>query len=176
MLYFNKSISQCIRKLSIIVCLTFIVINVFGLSFNSKSDSLVIEKANNSSFLSYDPLPDFIVPVISKVSSSSDDDAEEETSDGSVNLISTDLEMINDGVDQVVGLRFNNLDIPQCAPITSASIKFVAKFSGMVPNIDPCNLTIYGESADNAVTFSNTDFDISSRQKTTASVVWSPAQ
>ena len=119
--------------------------------------------------------PNVNTPTSSKISVSSDD-AEEDTSNGSVDINSSDLEMINDGVDQIVGLRFSNLNIPQCAPINSAYIQFVAKVSGPNPNIDPCNLTIYGEAVDDAPTFTTDDFNISGRQKTTSSVIWSPPQ
>ena len=74
--------------------------------------------------------------------------------------------------DQVVGLRFNTLNIPQCAPINSAYIQFTAK--GVNGNEGSCNLTIYGEDSDNAVTFENTDYNISSRPKTSASANWIP--
>ncbi|MCB9350368.1 MAG: hypothetical protein H6573_23060 [Lewinellaceae bacterium] len=47
-------------------------------------------------------------------------------------------------------LRFNNLNIPQGANIVNAYIQFETDETG---NDDPCNLTIYGQAADNASTF-----------------------
>ena len=40
----------------------------------------------------------------------------------------------------------------------------------------PCNLNIYGQASDNAATFIETDFDISSRPRTNASVSWLPQE
>ena len=52
-----------------------------------------------------------------------DDDAEESV-DGTVELGSSDLELINDEVDQVVGLRFRDIAIPNGATIVRAYIQF----------------------------------------------------
>lgn len=111
------------------------------------------------------------ITLCSKVNTSSDD-AEENAVSGSVSVNSSDLELIFDGVNQVVGMRFNNLNIPQCAVINSAYIQFTA--NGSTVNIDPCNLEIFGEDSDNAATFSNSSFNISSRPKTSVFVTWSP--
>ncbi|MCB9350376.1 MAG: metallophosphoesterase [Lewinellaceae bacterium] len=105
---------------------------------------------------------------------SSTDDAEQETASGSMDLNSSDLELCTDrGTVQWVGLRFNNLNIPQGANIVNAYIQFETDETG---NDDPCNLTIYGVAADNAGTFTTTDFDISSRPRTANSAAWAPAQ
>ena len=105
------------------------------------------------------------------VISSSSDDAEEEVAGGRMDLNSSDLELCTDGVSQWVGLRFNNLNIPQGANIVSAYLQFEVDESN---NDDPCNLTIYGQASDNAATFTAADFDISSRPRTAGSVAWSP--
>lgn len=97
------------------------------------------------------------------------DDAEENPVGGAVGLTSSDLELVNDnGVDQVVGLRFQNVDIPQGSSITEAYIKF------MVDEIssDPTYLTIHCEASDNASVFTTTAGSISSRLKTSSSVQW----
>src|SRR5689334_16159009 len=47
------------------------------------------------------------------------DDAEE-SSTGSVSLTSTDLELVNDGTDQTVGMRFTALAVPPGSPIVAA--------------------------------------------------------
>ncbi|MGD9229118.1 MAG: hypothetical protein PVF26_21625, partial [Desulfobacterales bacterium] len=56
--------------------------------------------------------------------SDGNDDAEELVGTGAVNLTSSDLELIRAGGDQIVGIRFQNLTIPQGSAITSAYIKF----------------------------------------------------
>ena len=55
--------------------------------------------------------------------SSSADDAEEEL-DGDMSLDSSDLELIYDGEDQIVGMRFQGVHIPQGATITNAYVEF----------------------------------------------------
>ncbi|MCB9350367.1 MAG: T9SS type A sorting domain-containing protein [Lewinellaceae bacterium] len=106
--------------------------------------------------------------------SESSDDAEEELT-GSVDANSSDLELMNDprNGQQVVGLRFTGLNIPPGAVITSAYVQFSVDEA---VNDNPCNLAIYGQASDNAATFTETDFDISSRPRTNASVSWSPPE
>ncbi|MBD2355860.1 right-handed parallel beta-helix repeat-containing protein [Tolypothrix sp. FACHB-123] len=102
-----------------------------------------------------------------KVSSSSDD-AEQRIS-GKMNLDSSDLELINDGGnDQLVGLRFVGVNIPQKAIITNAYIQFKVDEANSVAT----NLTIHGEDVDNAATFTTISRNISSRVRTDASVLW----
>ncbi|MCB0562428.1 MAG: hypothetical protein KDD09_25925, partial [Phaeodactylibacter sp.] len=107
--------------------------------------------------------------VCSRVSAGNDD-AEEDNS-GSVSLTSSDLELTDDSGVQTVGMRFNGLNIPQGAAITGASIQFTVDETR---NLDPCNLTLYGEAADNANAFSSSNGNISSRPRTSASVTWAP--
>lgn len=101
---------------------------------------------------------------------SQDGDDAEEADDGQVNLNSSDLELINDGVDQTVGLRFQNVMIPRGAVITSAYIQFQADevSSGQ------SSLTIRGQSDGDPIAFAANANDISSRPLTTASTKWNP--
>ena len=108
------------------------------------------------------------------------DDAEEKISNGSISRNSSDLEMAYDpggtpdrGL-QIIGLRFNNVSIPQGAIITSARIRFRADAddSGAV------SLVISGESVDDASAFGGDNYELSSRinaRATTAKVNWNPA-
>jgi len=105
--------------------------------------------------------------------SSSSDDAEQNIATGAMNLTSTDLELTTDGsINQVVGLRFNNISIPAGAYVTNAFIQFTtddqAPFSGAT------SLTIFGQSVANASTFTSTANNISSRTQTSNSVDWTP--
>jgi hypothetical protein len=57
------------------------------------------------------------------------DDAEEGLAAGNVSLNSSDLELIYDagnGGDQVVGIRFGNIDLPPGAVIEKAYVQFTA--------------------------------------------------
>ena len=100
----------------------------------------------------------------------SSDDAEEDLATGVVDLTSSDLEMIADATDQVVGVKFNYITIPQGATIDKAYIQFASK--GTATNAT--TLTIKAEDVNTAATFSSTNNNISSRVTTTASTSWTP--
>jgi hypothetical protein len=112
--------------------------------------------------------------------SRSSDDAEEHLDDNTVDVGSSDLEMIYDdwysgnGFDQEVGMRFQDVDVPVGATIVSAYIEFVADASDGGDGASA--LTIYGQAADNPDTFAETDGDITGRTKTTASAAWNPGE
>ncbi len=106
----------------------------------------------------------------------STDDAEERTASGVMRLSTNDLDMTLDSGsathhEQIVGLRFDGIEIPQGSLIANAYIQFTADETDAIAT----SLTIEGEGIDNAATFSTTNGDISSRSRTTSSVVWSPA-
>ncbi|NNM16172.1 MAG: hypothetical protein HKO56_05890, partial [Bacteroidia bacterium] len=97
------------------------------------------------------------------------DDAEEYVSDGNMLLSGNHLDMSYQSTsEQLVGMRFQNLNIPQGATITSASLEFVAKFS----ESSHSNLVFYAEDADNSSTFTSAHYDISSRGLSQNSVAW----
>jgi len=103
--------------------------------------------------------------------SGSYDDAEQRVSNGYMSRGSSDLELIYDSYDQIVGLRFQNIQIPQGYTITGAYIEFSADETN---NINPCDLTISGQAIDDAPYFSSTNYNISNRATTSVSVSWSP--
>lgn len=101
----------------------------------------------------------------------SSDDAEERVSDGSMYVSSSDLELTNDAGyrgQQVVGIRFQSVTVPQGATITDAYIEFVTNET----DSEATSLVFYGQAIDDAPTFTFTDYDVSGRTKTTASVAW----
>jgi hypothetical protein len=105
--------------------------------------------------------------------SDNDDDVEERISDGDMYFNSSDLEMSHDsfrGGVQEIGLLFRGVNIPPGSTITNAYVEFTAdgNHSGAT------NLVIRGEGDATPDDFSNSDFDVSNRTKTTASVSWSP--
>ncbi|GAC29615.1 DUF6701 domain-containing protein [Brumicola pallidula] len=106
--------------------------------------------------------------------SSGNNDAEELISNGDMYRDSSDLEFGHDdyaGGLQIVGMRFESINIPQGATITSAHIQFVTDDA----NSGTTNLVIFGEDNESPNVFSNSDDNISDRTKTSASVNWSPA-
>jgi hypothetical protein len=105
-----------------------------------------------------------------RVGASSDD--AEERNDGKVFLNNSDLNLVdNHRFNQVVGMRFTGIDIPQGATIVSAYIQF------QVDEISTgtASLAVEGQYADNALAFANSTGDISSRVRTGSKVSWSPA-
>lgn len=107
-----------------------------------------------------------------KVNSSADDAEEDEA--GAVDLISTDLELTYDTYyqkNQTVGLRFNNVAIPEGSVIDKAYIQFTVDEAIN----QTTSLTIAGHNTDNAPAFSMTQANISGRDKTSATVGWNPA-
>jgi Secretion system C-terminal sorting domain len=106
------------------------------------------------------------------------DDAEENLATGEVSTSSGDLELVLDGppptgpfINQVVGIRFNGLNIPKGATITHVTIQFTADAS---EDVNPCNLNIRGEASDNAAAFATINSNISNRPVTNTSLLWSP--
>lgn len=104
-----------------------------------------------------------------RVSSDDDDAEEQDPPNGDMYMDSTDLELVNEGsTDQEVGMRFQNIEIPQGANILSSYIEFTVDEG----DTETTNLTFYGEDIDNAPTFVNVDGNITSRTKTSESVDW----
>jgi hypothetical protein len=103
------------------------------------------------------------------VVSHADDDAEEQP-DGSVNLTSSDLELVTDKQSQVIGVRFEGVDIPQGAKIRGATIQFTCDETSS----DPTVLQIAAEDAAQAARFADTPRNVSARPRTTAQVSWTP--
>lgn len=105
--------------------------------------------------------------------SNGNDDVEERGTDGTVDLLSSDLELVYDRNltgNQIVGLRFDNSFLPPGAVIDSAFVQFTADETRNTSG----TLQIYGEASGESIPFSNTPYDVSSRQKTGASVTWTP--
>ncbi len=85
----------------------------------------------------------------------------------------SDIELTSDtqeGKQQMVGIRFPNMDIPNGATIVDAFIQFESDEN----QNGPVNITIYGEASDNANLFQEIDGDVSNRLKTSMFVDWRP--
>ncbi len=105
-----------------------------------------------------------------RVSAGSDDAEERNPTD--ISLTSSDLELtIDTSVNQMVGMRFNGITIPPGATITNAYIQFQVDETSNTTT----NLTIQGQSIDNAPTFTNSNGNISNRTLTGSAVPWSPS-
>jgi len=106
--------------------------------------------------------------------SSSANDAEQNVSDGSMTLTSNDLEMVQDGNGssnkQIIGIRFEDLQIPNASDITRAYLEFSSDGS----HSGNTSLTIHGQDIDSADIFTSSDYDITAgRSLTSSSTSWS---
>ncbi|MDB9721026.1 metallophosphoesterase family protein, partial [Winogradskyella sp.] len=100
----------------------------------------------------------------------SSDDAEEVVSTGAVSITSTDLELVVDAENQVIGVRFNNVEIPDGATLYRAYIQFQTDETDS--SLDPTNLLIHGELSPSSATFTTNTSNISSRALTINSETW----
>ena len=101
--------------------------------------------------------------------STGNDDAEESSS-GSVNLSSSDLELVQESSTQTVGIRFQNVGIPPEATVVNAWLQFQADES----HSGGTSLTIAAQASANPGTFSSSSGNVSSRPRLTETVSWSP--
>ncbi len=100
-------------------------------------------------------------------------DSAEEYANGTVNNGSSDLELTYDNGttgNQIIGLRFSDLGIPQGATVQDAYIQFVVDETDIS---QASNLTLSGEASPNAAPFVVTPNNIRQRSKTATSVNWS---
>lgn len=105
----------------------------------------------------------------------------EETAVGNMYFNSSDLEMVYDSAEvfddnlpngnQIIGLRFQNVNIPFGAEITEARIQFRSD----EVNTSAASLLLFSENIGNAKAFEDMNKNISSRVRTSSQVAWSPA-
>ena len=105
--------------------------------------------------------------------SSGNDDVEESVSGGGINFTRSDLEITEEGdaaSNQIIGLRFNNVLVPQGADITNAYVQFHVDETDVPGDNRPGTKFLKGEAVDNAAPFSTAStHNISSRPTTSAS-------
>jgi len=99
------------------------------------------------------------------------DDAEERLGTKAMDLGSSDLKLIWDGADQLVGIRFTAVQLSSRDFVTRAYVQFTVDEN---QNADTGTLTIQGQAADNAAAFTTIAGNISSRARTAAAVSWDP--
>ena len=124
----------------------------------------------NTSIASDTPTPTPVQTQVEiRVESGSDDAEESDTQ--SMYITSSDLELVTtNNYQQVVGMRFNGVQIPKDAIINNAYIQFKADEASSVATA----LQLQAHAIDNAPTFESSKGDLSSRPRTAASVPWNP--
>jgi hypothetical protein len=117
--------------------------------------------------------------LTNSISISISDYAEERVDNGNVDTESGDIELIRESgwmglneYDQIVVIRFANINIPNGAIIQNAYLQFKTDETN---NKNPSNLLIKGELNPNASQFSNSSDNVSNRTLTLSSVSWAPA-
>ena len=101
--------------------------------------------------------------------STGNDDAEQSSS-GSVNLSSSDLELVQESSTQTIGIRFQNVNVPPEATIVKAWVQFQADES----DSGGTSLTFEAQASANPATFSSSSGNITSRPRLPETVSWSP--
>jgi len=100
----------------------------------------------------------------------SNDDAEQYTDDGTMVMTGSRLGMgFDDGHQQAVGLRFQNVEIPKNATILSAELAFTNQSDETTQGF---TLRITGHAADNPPGFTTSPWDVTNRPRTAAFVDW----
>ena len=101
------------------------------------------------------------------------DDAEEDRS-GNVTLNNSVLALAEDAANggQLVGLRFQNVDLPPASRIDSAYLIFTTLGTG---DVSPAELQLYGERSFDAAPFTSGLGDLSRRRLTETRIPWNPA-
>jgi type IV pilus assembly protein PilY1 len=105
--------------------------------------------------------PEIILPV-----KDSQDDAYE--IDGNPVVNSNQLILTQGTSEVTTGLRYQNVNIPQGATITSARVRFISSQL----NTSASTLTIYAEDEDDSAAFTTQNDNISGRDKTSNSLEW----
>lgn len=115
---------------------------------------------------------EYIAPATFTVSvSAGNDDAEEDLSNNSMYMNSSDLELAADGsTDQLVGIRFQNVNIPAGSTIQDARIEFTVDEVTTSGNVD---VVIAFEDVDNAMAISTGNGSLTNRAYTlNDAVIW----
>jgi len=105
-----------------------------------------------------------------------DDDMEESVETGELDVGSSDLEITHDkpDSDQIIGVRFASVVIPEGVELVNAYIQFTCDEIG-AKNISPFNVSIRAEAAANPATYAATNFSVSSRVYSSNAVEWTGA-
>ncbi|MEO0473340.1 MAG: Ig-like domain-containing protein, partial [Bacteroidota bacterium] len=107
------------------------------------------------------------IPVVA-----TNDDVEEYVT-GVMKLNSSDLEFVRDPNfgDQLIGIRFLNVEVPIDAVINQAYIQFT---TDETTNINPTELVIFGEAAPNSSALTSGSGNLSNRRRTRSILPWLP--
>ena len=109
--------------------------------------------------------------VVVEVGITNGNDSVEEEAPGTMYMGSSDLEILDDGGVQAIGLRFLNVEIPKGATIVEAYIVFTVD---EIEADEPVNAIIQAELVPDAPAFENVNGNVRDRTTTNAIAKWSP--
>ncbi len=130
------------------------------------TDSFTYEVCDDAETLVTTNTPQtFVTQVASGI-----DDVEELSTDGSINVGSGDLDLLEDppATFSAVGIRMINITIPQGSIVTSAYLEFVADESQSIAT----SINISAEATSNAPAIAATAYSVSSKPRTNATASW----
>jgi hypothetical protein len=103
-----------------------------------------------------------------------EDNAEEDLATGVMYGTSSDLELMDDGGEQLVAVRFPSVDIPAGSTIINAVIGFdVDEIRPGQSDVD-VTISVAAEKSTASAVISANDGDLSARTSTSSSVMWQP--
>ncbi len=109
-----------------------------------------------------------------QVETINDDAIQYGNSSGAVILDGFGMTMTEVWSNQTVGVRFNDIFLPQGAVIKEAYVQFTTK--NPANSMGPSNLIIKSETSGSSAPFEEVNFNLSARMMSTDSVVWTPAE
>ncbi len=114
----------------------------------------------------------FSVAINTQVQTISDDAVQYGNSSGGVLLDGFGMSITQSWSNQIIGLRFSDIDLPPGAVITEAYVQFTTK--NPEDSTGPSVLQIKSETSGNAAPFEAINFNLSNRPMSTDSVIWTP--
>ena len=116
----------------------------------------------------------FPVTINTQVQTVNDDAIEFGNSSGGVIIDAFGMSITESWSSQMIGVRFNDIYLPQGAIITEAHVQFWTK--NPAESTGPSDLNIRSETSGNAAPFEEVNFNLSDRPMSTASVNWMPGE
>ncbi len=116
----------------------------------------------------------FPASINSEIETVNDDAIQYGISSGGVVIDGFGMTMTEVWSNQTIGLRFNEIYLPQGAVITEAYVQFTTKNPSN--SIGPSSLSIKSETSGNAAPFEEVNFNLSDRLMSIDSVIWTPEE
>ncbi len=122
------------------------------------------------------PAPDltFSITLNAEISTLNDDAVQYGVGNGSVNINQFGMKITEAWSNQIIGLRFSDILIPQGATITNAKIQFSTKNPD--DSVGEADFEIRGQLSGDAAPFEEVSQNISSRPTTNSMVPWQPEE